>query len=156
MFRKRSTEPQIHRKARVSAQRGFSIVSAIFLLIVMASLGAFMLTFSTVQHTTATQDIEGARAYQAARAGIEWGLYRVLQVPAPPAAAPACPGSPTTLPPLGGALAGFAVSVVCSQSDHNEAGAVVRVYQFTSTATNGASFGSPHYVERELRATVSR
>lgn len=156
MFRERPIERQIRPLGRVTAQRGFSIVSAIFLLIVMASLGAFMLTFSTVQHTTATQDIEGVRAYQAARAGIEWGLYQVLQVPAPPAAAPDCPGSPTTLPALGGTLAGFAVNVVCSQSDHNEAGAVVRVYQFTSTATNGVSPGSPHYVERELRATVSR
>ena len=146
---------QNRRKAGATAQRGFSIVSAIFLLVVMASLGAFMLTFSTVQHTRATQDMEGTRAYQAARTGIEWGLYQVLQVPPPPAAAPVCPG-PTTLPPLGGALAGFTVTVDCILSDHVEAGVTVRVYQFTSTAINGATTGSPHYVERQLRATVSR
>lgn len=141
---------------RTLAQRGFSMVSAIFLLIVMASLGAFMLTFSTAQHTTGAQDIEGARAYQAARTGIEWGLYQVFRVPPPPAAAPSCPTSPTTLPALGGALAGFTVSVTCVSTDHDEADRTVRVYQFTSTAMNGAPLGAAHRVERQLRATVSR
>lgn len=131
-------------------------MSAIFLLVVMASLGAFMLTFSTVQHTTSAQDIEGARAYQAARTGIEWGLYQAYQVPPPPAAAPACPASPTLLPALDGTLAGFTVSVTCNNSDYVEADTPVRVYQFTSTAHNGAAAGSPYRVERQLRVTVSR
>lgn len=138
------------------AQRGFSIVSAIFLLVVLASLGAFMLTFSTVQHSTATQDMEGARAYQAARAGIEWGLYQVFQVPPSPAPAPDCPGASTTLPALGGALAGFTVAVACTKTDHVEAGTAIRVYQLTSTASNGAAIASPRRIERELRVTVSR
>lgn len=142
--------------ARTISQHGFAIVSAIFLLVVMASLGAFMLTFSTVQHTTSTQDVEGARAYQAARSGIEWGVYRALQVPAPPAAAPACPAPSTTLPALGGALAGFTVTVACTSSDHVEAGETVRVYQFTSTATNSAAAGTAQRVERQLQAQVSR
>jgi MSHA biogenesis protein MshP len=150
---KGSVNPRLH---GVNGQRGFSIVSAIFLLVVMASLGAFMLTFGTLQQTTSTQDTQGARAYQAARTGIEWGLYQALRVPAPPAAAPACPASPTTLPALEGALAGFTVTVECSSSDHAEAGNTVRVYQFTSTATNGVSADSPHRVERQLRVTVSR
>jgi MSHA biogenesis protein MshP len=147
---------QFHRIGGAIAQRGFSIVSAIFLLIVMASLGAFMVTFSTVQQTTSTQDMEGVRAYQAARTGIEWGLYQALQVPQPPAAAPACPASPTTLPALDGVLAGFTVNVTCNPSDHIEAGTTVRVYQFISTATNSAAAGSPQYVERQLQVTVSR
>jgi MSHA biogenesis protein MshP len=156
MCPERQKEVLFNRAGGATAQRGFSIVSAIFLLIVMASLGAFMLTFGTVQHTTSTQDMEGARAYQAARTGIEWGLYQALQVPPPPAAAPACLAPSTTLPALGGALAGFTVTVDCSSSDHAEAGATVRVYQFTSTAINGAAAGSAQRVERQLRVTVSR
>jgi len=57
----------------VVRQRGFSVIAAIFLLVVLAALGAFMLTFSTVQQTTGTQDLQGARGYQAARSGVEWG-----------------------------------------------------------------------------------
>ena len=62
-------------------QGGFSLITAIFILVIFAALGAAMVTFSTVQHTTVAMDIQSARAYQAARAGIEWGAYEALKVP---------------------------------------------------------------------------
>lgn len=64
---------------RRKAQRGFSLVTAIFLLVVLAGLGAAMLTFSTAQQQSSTLDILGSRAYQASRAGIEWAAYQVVQ-----------------------------------------------------------------------------
>ena len=64
-----------------SAGRGFALVSAIFLLVVLAALGAYMMDFSSVQHSTSTQDVNGTRAYQAARAGMEWGVYQILRNP---------------------------------------------------------------------------
>ncbi len=94
------------RSARGAAQRGFSVVTAIFLLVVLAAMGAFMVTFSTVQHIPSAQDVQGVRAYQAARAGIEWGAYRVLRNAS-------CVGS-TVLPALGGTLAGVTVTVLCA------------------------------------------
>lgn len=135
----------------MSAQRGFSIVSAIFLLIVMASLGAFMVTFSTVQHTTSMQDLEGSRAYQAARAGIEYGLYQVLV----PAGGPNCAAA-TTLT-WGGALSGFTNTVECSASAvFTEGTTTSTVYTLTSTAVNQGVVGSTTRVERQIQATVSR
>ncbi len=103
------------RDPRPSAQRGFAIVSAIFLLVVLGALGAFMVTLSTVQHTTSTQDMQGARAYQAARAGIEWGAYQVLTPEhANPVGVPyVCPVAATALNTLAGSLAGFSVTVLC-------------------------------------------
>jgi MSHA biogenesis protein MshP len=145
--------PDFHRKkmsACANAQRGFSIVTAIFLLVIMAALGASMLTFFTVQQATAAQDLEGTRAYQAARAGIEWGLYQVLQVGA------ACPNA-APLPALGGTLSAYTVTVTCvNPASYNEAGQTVTVYQITSNAKNGAAPGSTYYVERQLQVTVSR
>lgn len=58
--------------------RGFGIITAVFLLVVLAGLGAAMVNLSSTQHTSSALDVQGARAYQAARAGIEWGLYRKL------------------------------------------------------------------------------
>ena len=52
-----------------SAQRGFSLISAIFLLVVIAALGTFAVTLSTSQQQSAALDVLGSRAYQAARAG---------------------------------------------------------------------------------------
>jgi len=140
--------------SRAAGQGGFSIISAIFLLVVLASMGAAMLTFSNVQQTTSTQDLQGIRAYQAARAGMEWGIYQVLRVPPPPAAAPACfaNGSSVT---LAGTLAGFTVSVDCSASAYTEGANSGTVYTITSTASQGTA-GSQTRIERQLQAVVGR
>ena len=60
-----------------SAQRGFAAIAAIFLLVTLAALGGYMLTFSNTQQLTFAQDVQGARAYWAASAGLEWGLGNI-------------------------------------------------------------------------------
>ena len=60
-------------------QTGIALVSAIFLIVVLAGLGAIVLTVSGLQHTSSARDVMGTKAYHAARAGIEWGAYRVLR-----------------------------------------------------------------------------
>ena len=54
---------------RPDRQRGFTVVTAIFLLVVLAALGGFIATISTTQHIGSALDVSGARAYQAARSG---------------------------------------------------------------------------------------
>lgn len=134
-------------------QTGFSLVSAIFLLVVLAFLGAAMVTFSANQQQSAAMDVMGSRAYQAARAGVEFGAYRVLRVD--PAAC-----ADTILPAgtLAGTLSGFAVVVTCVATpadDVNAATGVVTVYNLTSTATQGV-IGQPDYVERRIQASIAR
>jgi MSHA biogenesis protein MshP len=126
-------------------QRGFSIVSAIFLLVVLSALGAFMLTFSNVQQMTSAQDVQGSRAYQAARSGIEWGAYRILQNSS------SC--VPSTTLTLGGNLASFNLVVNCSNTSTTEAGNSVNMFQLTATATTG-TVGSTTYIERQVQATI--
>ncbi len=138
---------------------GFALPSAIFLLVVLAALAAFLVNISMTQHATSTQDVQGARAYQAARAGIEWGLYRVLDptnagvVPPGNAAWPAMPacasGNMT--------IEGFNVNVQCTSNDYTEAGPnrQIRVYRLVATASAGV-FGTQSYVEREVEVTVSK
>jgi MSHA biogenesis protein MshP len=126
-------------------QAGFSIISAVFLVVVLAALGAFMLTFSASQQATSAQDIQGSRAYQAARAGIEWGLYQVMIVNNNAG----CPTSPTTLPSLAADLAPFSVQVTCIATPFTEAGVLGNVFLVTSTATLG-TVGSIGYIERRL------
>lgn len=130
--------------SRTHAQRGFAMVTAIFLLVVLAALGAAMLTFSSAQHVGSAMDVQGARAYQAARAGIEWGAYKVL-INNP---ANVCPPSPTMLT-LSGNLADFTVSVECTATTSG----ALTAYQITSTASIGA-IGSISRVERELQARI--
>ena len=139
------------------AQAGFSLVSAIFLLVVLAALGAAMVNISTVHQASSALDVQGARAYQAARAGIEWGLYQQLQSPVAGdcfgAASFGFPDAPTLRP--------FTVSVSCIQS--SGPGALKR-WQITAIACNqpGASGcykdapndslnDSPDYIERQMQ-----
>ncbi len=147
---------------RFVAQKAFALPTAIFLLVVLAALGAFMLLMSSVQHTTAAQDVQGTRAYQAARTGIEWGIYQIMKpendnynktagFTVPYVCAAPMAGSP--LAALGGTLAGFSVAVSCTQTTHNEGGNTIRVYQVTSTATYGQA-GTVGRVERQITATA--
>jgi len=63
---------------RFVRQGGFSLVSALFLLVVLAGLGVFAVRMNTLQQQTVTADLRGVQALQAARTGIEWGAYRAL------------------------------------------------------------------------------
>ena len=136
------------RQPRRAVARGFTIVAAIFLLVVLAALGAFVLTVSSAQHMTSAQDLQGARAYQAARSGIEWGAYQVVRHSSCAASTPISPG---------GTLGGINVTVLCTSAGwtYAEAGNSVTLYQITATASQG-TLGSATYVERQIQATVAK
>lgn len=141
-----------------SFQGGFSLVSAIFLLVVIAALGTFAVTLSTTQQQSAALDVLGSRAYQASRAGIEWGAYQVLPNSAVPGGFAAnCRAGATsqTVSPLPDMLAGFNVNVQCSATAHSDAAATVTVYQLTSTATQG-TVNTTLYVERQMTAIIAQ
>jgi MSHA biogenesis protein MshP len=148
----------LRKNAARIGQRGFALVSAIFLLVILAALGAFMVTMSAVQHTTSAQDVLGSRAYQAARTGIEWGVYQVMnpENATPPATQYVCANYnfvPGTATALGGTLAGFTVAVTCASTPYDEGGNLISVYVLTATATSGA-IGGTDRVERQITATV--
>lgn len=136
-------------------QSGFSIVMGIFLLLIIAGLGVFMLSIYVSQQTASTQDIQGARAYQAAKAGIEWGTYQImLPENGTAVVAPyACIGAMGT-PSFSGALQNFAVSVSCSVVTTTEGPNTIRVYQIVSTASFGTA-PSPDFIERQMSARIA-
>lgn len=132
-------------------QGGFSLPVAIFVIVVLALLGTMMVTIGGVQRATAAAAAQGARAYHAARAGVEWGIYRTIVGGTACTAAGGILGN-FSLAVTG--LNGFNVMVSCAQTSHSEHGATVRVVAITSVATYGA-FGDADYVSRTLHATVT-
>lgn len=139
--------------------RGFALPSAIFLLVILAGLSAFLVNISLTQNTTSAQDVQGGRAYHAARAGIEWALYLVLDPTNATVVAPASPAWPHMPACAAGVLAigGFAVTVTCVATAYLEAGNTrsISVYTLTATATLGAP-GLPGTVERQVVVSVSK
>lgn len=87
--------------------RGSALVVAIFLLVVLAALGVAVVGVSNTQHTASALDVAGVRAYQAARAGAEWGIYR-QRIDG------SCGGSTSFAMPAGTSLASFTVTVNCT------------------------------------------
>jgi len=135
---------------------GFSLVSALFILVVLAALAAGLVNVAVMQHASGALDLQGVRAYQAARAGIEWGAYRILDPEsAPSATLPSCWGSPASLS-LAQDLAPFAVSVTCSgPASTTELDRTIGVYRLSATATF-ATATTPNRVSRTVEVTVSR
>lgn len=134
-------------------RRGFAMLSAIFILVVLAALGAFIVNISTTQQVGSALDLQGVRTYQAARAGIEWGLYRQLRDGSCAVA--------TSFPFTADTLAGLTVTVVCTATPDPGGFGGPTVYSITSTACtqpnavepmcpNTTAPGSPGYVERRL------
>ncbi|MBT8109071.1 MAG: pilus assembly protein MshP [Gammaproteobacteria bacterium] len=126
-------------------QRGFSLVPALFLLVVLAVLGAVAVRLSAVEHQTTLLGMQSTRAYAAARAGIEWSAYRAIT-------AGTC-GTATVALTEGG-LDGFTVDTNCTTSSHNEGASTINVYILEAFAYSGA-YGTPDYVSRRIRASVT-
>lgn len=133
-----------------ASHKGFTLIAAIFLLVVVAALVVYMVNLRVVQQTTLVYGVQGARAIQAARSGIEWGTSRSL-------ATGVCPAATTLNFPAGvTALRDFSVDLTCNQSTHTEAAAPpITVFQLTATARTGV-YGTLDFVQRIIRATVSQ
>ncbi|MDK2847485.1 MAG: biosis protein MshP [Desulfuromonadales bacterium] len=128
------------RDGLLRSQKGFSIVTALFILLVLAVLGGFMVTMSGVQSRTSLWALQGARAYHAARSGLEWGGFRALN-------AGTCVGGSFSID-------GFSVTVSCSEEAFVEGGRNYKVYSLTSLAESG-NYGDRDYVSRQLRARMT-
>ncbi len=118
---------------------------ALFLLIVLAGLGTVAVRVTGVQAQTVVLGMQSTRAHAAARSGIEWAAYRAI-------VNSDC--SAGSLPLAEAGAAGFTVATSCSQTTHTEGASAVNVYVLEAFAYSGV-YGTPDYVSRRLRATVT-
>ena len=137
-------------------QAGFSLVAAVFLIVVLAALGAFVVQLAMSQYQSANLELLEARAQAAAEAGIEYGANLALRTP--PTAFCATPNSYSFVLAQG-ALKGFAVTVACTPTTHQiYSGAPPPqnwvVYTLASTASYG-TYGRPDYVARRVTRNVT-
>ena len=127
-------------------QSGFTLVAAVFLLVVVAGLIVYVTNIRVVQQTTLLYGVQGARAMQAARSGIEWGIYESI-------VGGSCAASSNfTLPDA--ELDDFNIEVQCASSVHTEGVTPVTIYRLTAIASAGV-YGTLDYVQRRIQATVS-
>jgi MSHA biogenesis protein MshP len=122
-------------------QGGFALVAALFLMIVIALLVAAMSRLSTDQHSGSSLTIQQARAYQAARAGLEWDIARSLNS-----------GTPSL---AGTNLAEFAVTVTCqARGPYTEGARTLQIVLLTAEASNGLPGARFDYAFRRVQAQI--
>jgi MSHA biogenesis protein MshP len=138
------------KKQNIHVQSGFLLPAAIFLLVTLAGLGALAVNISASQQNASIQDVQGARAYHAARGGVEWAAQQIMQND-PTITTPPCPAN-TTL-----TLGAFAVAVQCALTSYTQEGGstYISVYEINSTATFG-TVNTQNYIERQIDLTMSR
>lgn len=129
-------------------QQGFGLVAALFVIIVITLVIAAMARLSTTQHGSNSLALQQARAYQAARSGLEWGISRAVN-------AGNCSNSGVSM--AGGGLSEFTVSLTCSSTSHtDDDGSSLTIYRLTAQAQNGSAGSRPDYAFRSLTAVVER
>lgn len=133
------------RQTTKNRQRGISLVPALFLLIVLAALGIVAVRLNAVQTQTVVLAMQSARAYSAARAGIEWSAYQAL-------INNSCANGSLALTEAG--LNGFTVETQCVFSTHTEGPQSTRIYTIDAFAYSGV-YGTPDYVSRRIRSTIT-
>ncbi|MGN2621713.1 pilus assembly PilX family protein [Stutzerimonas balearica] len=126
---------------------GFGLVAALFLMVIVALIILTMARLSTTQHGTVSLSIQQARAYQAANAGLEWGIARALE-------GGSCASS-ASLTLSGSGLDDFVLRVECHRDDYlDAAGASISLYRLIATAENGQPGAKADYAYRQLSAVV--
>jgi MSHA biogenesis protein MshP len=127
-------------------------------MVILALLGVFIVRINLIQTRSLALDALGTGAYQAARAGTEWGAFQVLRGGSVPPAA--CFG-PTDLTFAGTSLAPFTATVSCVRTIADELGVTITIDRITATACNqppcpNLAPTNANYAERELSITAGQ
>lgn len=141
-------------------ERGFALVAALFVMVIIAVVVATMSRLSVTQNTSFDLAIQQARAYHAARAGLEWGLHQLM---AESNTTGICPvGNPSL---AGSGLSEFNVSLTCVKlpcatatcaQSYTEGIRTFNLYRLTATAANGSPDSRVDYAWRRLEVMVER
>lgn len=127
-------------------QRGFSIILAIFVLVVLGLLGTYMVRLSGNQIDTSINALQSARAYQAARAGIEWSVARIV-------GGGVCSDINAQTAMTFTGLEGFTVRLSCTSQSYSEADKTPTVFRIDALS-QFAEYGSRDYVARRMETTI--
>jgi MSHA biogenesis protein MshP len=126
-------------------QAGVSLISAIFLIVVLAGLAVFAVRLSLLQQQTVSAALRSAQAFHAARSGVAWAAHRAVSTGW-------CDAATLSLSEAG--TAGFDLTVSCSESNHVEQGQSISVFIIDVLAEAGV-YGGPDYVSRRVQAKIT-
>lgn len=155
-----------------AGQQGFGLIAVIVVLVMLAALAGGLVALTSAQRSALSQDVFSARAEQAARAGIEWGLFQAFSGSTAWTAGGNCTNAGVNAPVTATvALNGFQATVSCwsrrffEGQNPDNSGIEVRVFQISAIAcpagagacprTDASTLGA-NYVERRREVVGAR
>jgi len=132
--------------SKYQSTKGFSLVAVIFIIVVLAVAVVFIQRISSVSVATNNLAMQGARAWQAADAGAEWGIYQVTNG--------GCPAASSTFALSEQSLNGFTVTVDCISNTYTESGVTITMYYLNVFARSGTLGTTPDYASRRISLTI--
>lgn len=132
---------------RSPRQQGFSLMSAIFLVVVVALVAGFAVSIGNAQRSGSVLALVGTRAAFAAQSGLDWAVATVTGTHA-------CPAAGTRFVADGPGLAGLEVTVDCTATAVSEGAADYTMFALDVTARHGSE-GSEDFAQRRVTAQVA-
>jgi MSHA biogenesis protein MshP len=127
----------------IATARGFSLITTLFLLVVVAGLAGYLVNLSISQQYSTALTLSALRGRHAALTGLEWVAYRINNISS------SCPTVPTSM-----TIEGFSVSLTsCTESSVTEGITTYSLFDVTVSAERGV-FGDADYVNHAIRATL--
>ena len=105
-----------------------------------------MVKLSGVQHATSSHVIQGARAYQAARAGVSWSIAKISSVSD-------CTNFASASSLSFSGINGFSVILACDfTGNYMEGGNSYNVYKVTATSKYNI-YANANYISRKIEVS---
>lgn len=124
--------------------RGFALIAALFVLVVLAALGAFAVRINMTQQHDADLELQQLRAEAALNSGVEYAATRLL-------AGTTCGTLMTESFNVGGYTVTF---LPCGNVPYVVNTVPVNIYTVTVTSSRGV-YGTPEFVSRTSTLRVS-
>ncbi len=130
---------------KISPKNGYTLVQAIFVIVVLSMLGAAMVKMFRVQTQTTSLSHQGIRAYYAAKSALEWGKNKTIH-------------NSTCFPSYIGSDffdddLNFTITLNCTSNTYTEGNNIYTWYRLNSKAEYG-EFEDLDYVCRKLTVQV--
>ena len=158
--RRHGPRPGPRTRPRARLPQGLLLPAVVWVIVALGGIVATLATLSVRAGAGVAQEVLGARALAAARAGTEWGAWLTRDpqgtIAPGPGILPDCFATATALA-LPAPLDAFTVQVSCTRyptsGTLDEGGLKLAVYQIVATASNGATNDAGR-VERRVQLRI--
>lgn len=128
------------------SENGFAMITIIFILVVIAAIGAAMAKLESQGSQLNNLSIQESRAYYAAASGLDWAVTNIQ--------GNNCVDIEGQIAKSASDLYGSKITIFCQQKSYTEGTQTIIIHSIRSQATIGVYGTSPSFVSRQIESTI--